>query len=111
VACQLCDGAVGRSHYCLRTNPRKIRKPNAANTRTIPTLAISRSVKWCLKNRMSTLTTTAIIASTYSTTPACLAMASFYTMGGGKSDGQRSQVRSGTKGQRFLSVDNDDASS
>lgn len=90
--CELCGGAVGRSHSYLRPSPRKIRKPNAANTRTIPTLAISRSVKWCLKNRMSTLTTTAISATTYSATPTCLVMASFYTTGRGKSDGQWSQV-------------------
>jgi len=56
------DDAAGRGHSCLRLSPRKIRKPNAANTRTVPTLAISRSVKWCMKNRMSTLTTTAISA-------------------------------------------------
>jgi hypothetical protein len=39
-------------------------KKNAANTRTIPTLTISRSQKWCLKNRTSTPTTAATIAST-----------------------------------------------
>src|SRR5258708_7081675 len=88
VARQLRDGAVGRGHSCPRPSPRKIRKPNAANTRTIPTLAISRSVKWCLKNMMSTLTTTAIRAKTYSTTPTCLAMASSYTMGRGGSSGK-----------------------
>jgi hypothetical protein len=39
-------------------------KPNAANTRTIPTFTISRSQSWCLKNRTSTPTTTATSAST-----------------------------------------------
>ena len=39
-------------------------RPNAANTRTMPTFAISRSQKWCLKNRTSAPTTTATIAST-----------------------------------------------
>jgi hypothetical protein len=39
-------------------------KPNAANTRTIPTFTISRSQNWCLKNRMSRPTTTATSAST-----------------------------------------------
>jgi hypothetical protein len=56
--------------------------------------AISRSVKWCLKNRMSALTTTVINASAYSATATCLTTISFYTIGRGKSDGQRSQVRS-----------------
>jgi hypothetical protein len=53
-------------------------KPNAANTRTIPTFTISRSQKWCLKNRMSTPTTTTTSVSTYSTTAACLPIVSFY---------------------------------
>jgi catechol 2,3-dioxygenase-like lactoylglutathione lyase family enzyme len=57
-------------------------------------LAISRSVKWCLKNRMSTVTTTAINASTYSTTPTCLAMASFYTMVWGNENAYRGDARS-----------------
>lgn len=33
--------------------------PNAANTKTIPTLTMSRSQKRCWKNKMSTKTTTA----------------------------------------------------
>ncbi len=39
-------------------------KPNAANTKTIPTFAISRSQSWCLKNRTSTPITTVTSAST-----------------------------------------------
>ena len=39
-------------------------KPNAANTRTMPTFTINRSQSSCLKNRTSTPTTTATSAST-----------------------------------------------
>ena len=44
-------------------------------------MAISRGPNWCRKNRMSTQTTTAIIATTISATAADLPTALFYSRG------------------------------
>jgi hypothetical protein len=76
-------------------------KYNAANTRTIPTFTISRAQKWCLKNRMSTPTTTATSASTYSTTAACLPTASFYYVrrSGARSANRQDAVASGVSAE------------